>query len=644
MKFYPENYRELSLDFLFEKRFLFGSESPKGKEAQSQNPDAKKDKKAPVIPFNGKDFQHHQERYEEHIRHLPKTVSAKKRQEFAQRLSQLQNDYRRELKNYQTDHHENPAKAAAQAVHPKVTHLMDAIRAHLPKDKIAQLNARFRSAPASRPAVSPSTAPATAPARKPAVPSKKPATQPVKKPGAAPKSNVDNAKKGPEITPEQYKQVTDKLCERFKIKDEGGRQAMAVVIKQLKLTPRQFQQITQHNILELNNDQKKFLKDNMPSTLEGVDKKELEHLKNFTKGSKLEKFFDNIEDPAFIILSQEFEIKAGKTGGITLAKHGKEIATIAKPEELLKKTKDGKGYLFFPKNIGDQFNLILQRKGKEADLNRLLLDKVNKNKAYMALRNGLFSKDSIEKAGPFGGLMMLLQLFKQIKKAFKTGNYDELNDYLQVWNKAKSPAVLNRMMKESKSSYETAVTKRQPAAPLSMLLKAYVNPRKTAANQLLTQTDNMVPNLPTSRFRLQLRPVIIKHLQNRTGLSDVQIKSANGVFQIIGGKAGKRYAIEVDLADPKQEKIQLVELTKAKDAKGKTITKPKTVTPFSNFKYNFNDPNTKLFDQLLSNKSKSAATTVNRPAPTPAATPTTAKRTSPTPAPVSPKGKVTQKK
>lgn len=530
--------------FLKSNRLIFMSSfdsGPKGDDQLKKKPTAAPAKSAKPIDKNH--FDHFQKRFEQQMNALKKTNEALHKNlkaSFLKRFDQLKKIYQKALKEAKGAFPSAKERASSK-VRPHLDALIKEIQSRVGKKPAENSNTNPKSS-ADKPRASVSNKPAKAP-----------------------------------LNARQRQLALAYLSKRFRIKSNAGRQALNQFIDRIQLNARQVKQL-RLGTLELSKDQLKRFTDMLPKTVKFASSNEFIHVSSvMQKSPRLAQFFANKKSPAFLVLSQHYDIKPNKKGGLLFIEGGKKTV-VKTPKELIAMLPDQPADI---KKVKDQMLIADGPKGKDLEksvvdqMNKVLTKKALTNRTYLTLRNRLMeSTNGIEKVGMMGSLMMLLQLFKKISQAFKTNDFQALGDYMKAWNLAKSPKGILRVIKKSKDAYEKVLQNPDPKPSLKNLLMAYVKPRGQEANLLFTHSRKGVRNHPLGRFRREARPAIRKYLKGISGFDQVSgIKNKNGAFQILGYKGGSPYRADIILGDtPDKTKVTILKLGK-KRVLSKSLTK-----------------------------------------------------------------------
>lgn len=324
----------------------------------------------------------------------------------------------------------------------------------------------------------------------------------------------------------------------------------------LKLSPEQMAQI-ETGAVDLNPKQKEFILAKLfPQRIEKEDPKEKTVLTKFINDSKfgtpdvVKKIFADPKHPLLTFISRTCEIKEDKdrqltVNGKVVSKYVDLIANL--PDELKIQLSAIERGVTPPAKLDD---LLAKFKTSATDHNKAL-------DTLQALRDGLAGAGAAEKGGLLKNIPMILRFFGAIMQAFKTGDWDTLGEYMTAWN-----ASGNNMKKfaesidSAKKKYADALETKTPKPSISLLLKAYLNPRGKDGDALFCSgmAQRIIQEKGLNLFRKEAAPAISDYLVKNMKLDSIaSISQQPDCVRVTAYKGGVKVALEFISLDAKPQ-------------------------------------------------------------------------------------------
>jgi|GEM_PF-6670446 len=576
MNILKEQYRELliNLNFLKNERFIYQDApkpaqpvtpptKPAGNETAEAQQTAADKQKEPTKPLTAESWDTHQNRYENHIKALPKDFVETKKTEFKSKLAIVEARYNTALSA--ADGNKKEA-ANSPAVTEGINKLLAEMRAKMSPEQRAAME---KSEEAARP--------------------------------QTPENKADADKKGPEgekITdPALLKKAVDLITNKLKVQDPEMKAKLAQTISQLDFTPGQLKRLNEGKDIDLTDKQRDAILNSTGEKINDYDPKKGDMIHRLLTNLKLNK--EKLGGPAAHAINDMFDTDAKPLRKYLVMKwpitevDGKlrvKNNPITKLDDLVQ---------YLPGDMQENFKTILNlnkgepkksEKEQELALKGTPKDKDSKNgtqgleeklwaigeKNLKGLEDvkklqteimGQINPEGKEATTPIDALVLILQLFKAIKKAMETGDWDELGDYLNDWKSVKNPKEMAKRLKDSQDAYKERLEK-DPKPTLNQLLKSYINPRGDEARALFLTNAPKDKEGALSNHRSEARPLIAEHLAGQLG-KDITIskieKGTGSLINITAMKNDEKLSISVDLLPNGEFKARVQKLETKKE-------------------------------------------------------------------------------
>ncbi len=399
----------------------------------------------------------------------------------------------------------------------------------------------------------------------------------------------EKAESGEILSEELHPKALKVITETFRITDKGIKKKVGEILETMKFTKEQITELGKETpTLTLNPNQiRQVISGATETGLDRPSKAEHEVVQSLTKGSKVETYFDKIDDPAFVYLSQRFKISKPKEGG------GIQLEGKKGEGKVNETITDVKGLLaYLPDDIATGLNKIHEPKDGETapteeEMKTMMegLSVQNQSaEAMMDLREMMIKITEGDEAGEPGfmeAIAMLMQFFQAIKTAFETGDWETLGDFLNDWTETKNPRELAKRHQDSVEAYKKSMENPNPKPTLSQLVKGYLKPGD-ADDLFPTPPGEKKPGVkhPLEKYRAEAKPFIKDYLKTELGLSSIAdiTESESGIIEIRAyNESGNQLSIELNLSDDGPAKGRIIEHIKTKkEGEDESWSKPKS--------------------------------------------------------------------
>ncbi|MCK5600410.1 hypothetical protein KAR91_00970 [Candidatus Pacearchaeota archaeon] len=513
----------------------------------------------------------HQTKFDAHIAKLPKDHA--KAEEFKTEMERLKTEYDGAIPQL-------PEAHAAQAIAPAVNTLLAKVKAHLPE------GTEIIAAP-------------TAPAEDVAADTEAKVDQ------QADKLAEDAEKKegeGETLEGAQLTKAKEFVLKKFDITDEALQTKIDKVLATIKFTKEQIKQIElgEKGELKLTSEQTiKIINESTYTGLERPSKEEHELIQTLTEGTKLEEYFDEMSDPAFVRLSQVYRIKKSKEGGVEIemidTRNEKKDPNFTGMDLRIANSITSADMLlpYLPDDVGNALSKINEPKEgetapTEAEMKAMMEGLDTQNQTAEAMMNLREQMIKISEGGDEGepgfmdAIVMLMKFFQSIQKAFETGDWETLGDFLSDFKDTKDPRELAKRQNDSREAYEKAMENMEnqdPKPTLSQLVKGYLKPG---------EADDLFPvppgekkdgvKHPLEKYRAKAKPFIkdylAKELGGKISIDKIEPGKGNNAEIKAYNQKGNPISIELSFSESGETTGRIINYTKVPNNEGEPIWEP----------------------------------------------------------------------